>query len=164
MIMSSTTNMLYNYLQNVCKNYALIDSLLEIQKNLYNIQKPLWSFIHFAPFTTTSGRDKVVGTSIYSDWTQVIQFPQNSEQMSRFNTRLSRLCFALKKDIVNHRDIQLVFFFNRDRCQSIMNVYSNNLHTTVNFLSNNIHNLLSMEENLNVRNAKQYLSISLLLI
>jgi len=67
---------------------------------------------------------------------------------------LSRLHFALKRDIVDHRDIQLLSFFNRGRCQFLMNVYSDNLHTAVDFLAGealNILNLLYMGEDFNIR-------------
>ena len=72
MSMYSTTNMLRIYLQNVQKNYVLVDSLLESQKNLYDIlfiQELPWNFIHFAPSTTASGGDEVVGTPIHPEWT-----------------------------------------------------------------------------------------------
>jgi len=42
--------------------------------------------------------------------------------------RLSRLYFAFRRDIVNYKDIQLLFFFNRGRCQFFINVYSDSLH------------------------------------
>ena len=48
MNMSSTTNIIRIYSQNVQKNYVLVDSLLESQKDLYDIlfiQKPPWNFI-----------------------------------------------------------------------------------------------------------------------
>ena len=142
----------------------LVDSLLEFQKDLYDIlfiQEPLWNFIRFAPSTTTSGGDEVVGAPIHPDWTQVVQFPQSSEQIPRvmcfIHSRLSRLCFALRRDIVDHRNIQLLSFFNRGQCQFLMNVYSDDLHTAVDFLSNaapNIPHLLYMGGDFNVRNAE----------
>ena len=120
MNMSGTTDIICIYSQNVQKNYMLVDSLLESQKDLYNIlfiQKPPWNFICFAPSTTASGGDEVVGAPIHPDWTQVVRFPQSFEQTPRvmcfIHSRLSRLCFALRGDIVNHRDIQLLSFFNR---------------------------------------------------
>ena len=60
------------YSQNVWKNYVLVDSLLESQKDLYNIlfiQEPPWNFISFAPSTTASGGDEVVGDPIHPEWT-----------------------------------------------------------------------------------------------
>ena len=48
--MSSTTNMLCIYSQNVQKNYVLVDSLLGFQKDLYDIlfiqNGPRWSNFH----------------------------------------------------------------------------------------------------------------------
>ena len=75
--MSGTTDMIRIYSQNVRKNYVLVDSLLESQKDLYDIlfiQEPLWNFIHFAPSTTVSGGDEVIGAPIHPDWTQVVLF------------------------------------------------------------------------------------------
>ena len=107
--MSGTTNILCIYSQNVWKNYVLVDSLLESQKDLYDIlfiQEPPWNFIRFAPFITSPGGQKVVGAPIHPEWTQVVWFLQDSEQTPRvIHSRLSRLCFALRRDIVNHRDI-----------------------------------------------------------
>ena len=164
MNMSSTTDMFRIYSQNVRKNYVLVDSLLESQKDLYDIlfiQEPPWNFIRFAPSTTASGGDEVVGAPIHPDWTQVVRFPQNSEQTPRvmcfIHSRLSRLHFAFKRDIVDHRDIQLLFFFNRGRCQFLMNIYSDDLHTAVDFLSNaalNIPHLLYIGGDFNVRDAE----------
>ena len=51
------------------------------------------------------------------------------------HSRLSRLHFALRRDIVDYKDIQLLSFFNRGRCQFLMNVYSDDLYTAVDFLS-----------------------------
>ena len=53
----------------------LLDSLLESQKDLYDIlfiQEPPWNFIRFAPSTTAPGGDEVVGAPIHPDWTQVV--------------------------------------------------------------------------------------------
>jgi len=168
--MSSTTNIIRIYSQNVQKNYVLVDSLLESQKNLYDIlfiQEPPWNFIQFAPSTSSPGGQEVIGAPIYPEWTQVVRFPQDSEQMPRvmcfIHSRLSRLCFALRRDIVDHRDIQLLSFFNRGRCQFLMNVYSDDLHTAVDFLSRealNIPNLLYMGRDFNIRNAEWDPSVS----
>ena len=162
--MFSTANLLYIYLQNVCKNYALVDSLLEKQKNQYNIlliQEPLQNFICFILFTTTPREDEVVDTPIYLNQTQVVQFLQNSKQIPRviyfIQFRLSRLCFSLRRDIVDYRDIQLLFFFNREKCQFLMNIYFDSLYT-IDFLSNkalNISNLLYIRGDFNIRYTEQ---------
>ena len=118
------------YLQNVYKNYVLVDTFLEFQKDLYNIffvQEPLWNFIWHAPSTTSLEGDKVVGASIHPDWTQVVCLPRVSESppqvMAFIYTRLSRLRFALRRDIIDHWDILLLSFFNRNECHFLMNVY-----------------------------------------
>ena len=43
MNMSSTTNIIRIYSQNVRKNYVLVDSLLESQKDLYDILGALFN-------------------------------------------------------------------------------------------------------------------------
>ena len=94
---SLSTLLSYNT-QNVRKNYVLVDSLLEFQKDLYNIlfiQEPPWNFIWFASSTSSPGGQEVVSAPIYPEWTQVVRFPQNSEQTPRvmcfIHSRLSRL-------------------------------------------------------------------------
>ena len=122
--MCSITNIICIYSQNVWKNYVLVDSLLESQKDLYTIlfiQEPPWNFIQFAPSTTSPGGQEVIGALIHPEWTQVVQFPQDSKQIPRvicfIHSRLSRIRFSLRRNIVNYRDIQLLSFFNRGRCQ-----------------------------------------------
>ena len=112
MNMSGTTNILHIYSQNIWKNYVLVDSLLKLQKDLYDIlfiQEPSWNFIQFAPSTSSPGGWEVIGAPIHPEWTQVVQLPQDSEQTPRvmcfIHSRLSRLCFAFRRDIVDHRDI-----------------------------------------------------------
>jgi len=83
--MCSTTK-LRIYSQNVHKNYALVDTFLESQKDHYDIffvQEPLWNFIQYAPSTVSLKGDKVVGTPIHLDWTQVVRVPKNSEDIPR---------------------------------------------------------------------------------
>ena len=115
------------------------------------------SVVVLTELRTTGSWLGVVGAPIHPDWTQVVQFPQNSEQTPRvmcfIHSRLSRLHFALRRDIVDHRDIQLLSFFNRGQCQFLMNVYSDDLYTAINFLSNaapNIPHLLYMGGDFNV--------------
>ena len=98
----------------------------------------------------------------------MVRFPQDSEQTPRvmcfIHSRLSRLCFSLRRDIVDYRNIQLLSFFNRSRCQFIINVYSDDLHTAVDILTRealNIPNLLYMGRDFNIRDTEWDLSVSL---
>ena len=80
--MCSTTK-LRIYLQNVRKNYALVDTFLESQKDHYDIffvQEPPWNFIRYAPSTVSLEGDKVMGAPIHPDWTQVVRVPKDSEE------------------------------------------------------------------------------------
>ena len=86
-----------------------------------------------------------------------------SRVMCFIGSRLSSLYFALERNIINHRDIQPLFFFNRGRFQFLMNIYSNSLHTTVDFLFSkalNISNLLYIEEDFNDKDVKWDPSVS----
>ena len=68
MNMSSTTNIIRIYSQNVQKNYMLVDSFLESQKDLYDIlfiQEPPWNFIQLAPSTSSPSGQEVVGAPIH---------------------------------------------------------------------------------------------------
>ena len=83
LIMCSTTK-LHIYSQNVCKNYALVDTFLESQKDHYDIffvQEPPWNFIRYASSTVSLEGDKVVGAPIHPDWTQVVRVPKDSEDI-----------------------------------------------------------------------------------
>ena len=65
--MCSTTK-LHIYSQNVRKNYVLVDTLLEAQKDHYDIffvQEPPWNFIRYAPSAVSLEGDKVVGAPIH---------------------------------------------------------------------------------------------------
>ena len=77
--------------------------------------------------------------------------------MCFIHSKLSRLHFSLRRDIVNYKDIHLLSFFNKERCQFLINVYSDSLYTPVDFLFNkvpNIPNLLYIRGDFNIRDAK----------
>jgi len=152
------------YLQNVCKNYALVDTFLESQKNSYDIffvQEPPWNFIQHTPSTSSLEGDKVVGAPIHPDWTQVVRLPRDSESppwvMAFIHTCLSRLRFALRRDVIDHRDILLLFFFDRNECHFLINMYSDDHHSAVKFMLDqviDIPNLLYMGGDFNIRDAE----------
>ena len=77
--------------------------------------------------------------------------------MAFIHTRLSRLRFALRRDVNDHQDILLLFFFNRNKCHFLMNVYSDHHHSAIKFMLDqviDIPNLLYMGGDFNVRDAK----------
>ena len=168
--MCSTTK-LRIYSQNIRKNYALVDTFLESQKDHYDIffvQEPPWNFIHYAPSTISLEGDKVVGAPIHPDWTQVVQVLRDSEDVPRviafIYSRLSRLKFSLRRDVVDHHDILLLSFFNRGEYHFLMNVYSDDRHSAVKFMLDqiiDIPNLLYMGGDFNIRDAEWDPSVSL---
>ena len=63
------------------------------------------------------------------------------------NIRLKSFCFSLWKNIINHRNILLISFFNNN------NIYSNSSHSALKYLKDtevNIHNVLIMTEDFNI--------------
>jgi len=67
--------------------------------------------------------------------------------MAFIYSRLSRLRFSLKRDMVDHCDILLLSFFNREECYFLMNVYSDDRHSAVKLMLDqiiDIPNLLYM--------------------
>ena len=72
------------------------------------------------------------------------------------NIRLSSLCFSFYKDIINHRDILLLSFFNNGDIFWIMNAYSDSFHSAIKYLKDtelNIRNILIMIGNFNIHNS-----------
>jgi len=108
-----------------------------------------------------------VGAPIHPDWTQVVRVPKDSEDVPRvmafIHSRRSRLRFSLRRDVVDHRDILLLSFFNKGECHLLMNVYSDNRHSAVKFMLDqviDIPNLLYMGGDFNIRDAERDPSVS----
>ena len=80
--------------------------------------------------------------------------------MAFIHSRLSRLRFSLRRDVVDYRDILLLSFFNRGECHFLMNVYSDDRHSAVKFMLDQIPNLLYMGGDFNIRDAEWDPSVS----
>ena len=94
-------------------------------------------------------------------------FVNNSSSTNNFlrvityiNIRLSFFYFFLYKDIYNHRDILLVFFFNKNNVFFLIDIYSDSSQSALKYLKDtevNIHNVLIMTGNFNIsRDLKKY--------
>jgi len=71
------------------------------------------------------------------------------------NIRISRLCFLLKKDIFNYRDINLVSFFNCSCLYFFINIYLDDQQSILKYLKDteaNLNNVLIIMEDFNIRN------------
>ena len=101
-----------------------------------------------------------MGTSHHPNWITFARISSEEKDFSRVlayvNIHLFSLCFLLQKDIINHRDISLISFFNNNTCFHIMNVYSDSSHTALKYLKDtevNIDNIVLMTGNFNIRNS-----------
>ena len=101
-----------------------------------------------------------MGTCHYPNWIVFARFPSDRSDSPRvisyINIHLSLLCFLLYKDIINHRDISLISFFNSNICYYIMNVYSDSSHTALKYLKDtevNIKNVLLITGDFNIRDS-----------
>ena len=101
-----------------------------------------------------------MGICHYPNWITFARFPSDRldslRVISYVNIYLSLLCFLLCKDIINHRDISLISFFNSNVCYYIMNVDSDSSHTALKYLKDTevyIENILLMTGDFNIRDS-----------
>jgi len=151
------------FLQNVRKNKILTDLILETQKNIFNIiliQEPAQSLLRRIPSNTNPEGDPLYGTPNHSDWMLFTQDYNNIENYPRvatyINKQLSRMRFSLRKDLINHCDINIIDFHNGQDVQFIINIYSDSNQTAIQTLHNNIRNIsnmIIMTGDFNIRNS-----------
>jgi len=148
--------------QNVCKNSLNVNTLLEIlvHFDIILIQEPPWSKICKIPSTSYCEREPLMDTSHHSNWISFSRISLDDKDFPRvityINIRLSSLRFLLCKDIIDHRDISLISFFNNNVCYYILNVYSNSSHTALKYLKDtevNIDNIVLMTGDFNIRDS-----------
>jgi len=102
--------------------------------------------------------DELVGVPNHLNWLTFSRNPMVDSDFSRvvtyINIKLLSLHFLLQKDILNHRDILLISFFNNNKLFFLMNVYSDSSQLALKYLKNteiNIRNLLIMTRDFNIR-------------
>ena len=72
------------------------------------------------------------------------------------NVKLISLRFLLRKDILNHHNINLIFFFNHSIICFILNIYLDNHQNTLKYLKNteiNLNNVLIIIEDFDIRDS-----------
>jgi len=102
----------------------------------------------------------LVGVVNYPNW---LTFARESNLVNDFpkvviyiNIRLFSLHFSLQKDIINHKDILLVLFFNNNKIFWLMNVYSDSSYSALKYLKDievNIHNLSIITSDFNIHDS-----------
>ena len=152
------------FLQNVHKNSLIVTTLLEIltQFDIILIQELPWSEICKIPSILCSEGKPLMGTSHHPNqisYTRISLVDNDFLRVITYvNIHLSSFHFLLHKDIINHRDISLISFFNNNICYYILNVYSDSSHTALKYLKDtevNIDNIILMTGDFNIRNILQ---------
>ena len=132
---------------NVARSYEHVDSFLERNKSRFDIvflQEPPWKRIRSAPSTRSKEGDDVTGAPNHPDWLAIVRPPDADEAprvMAYVSRRLASYRPALRRDIVDHRDIMLLSLFTGREPMHLLNVYSDAQHTAITWLSRNIARL-----------------------
>ena len=148
--------------QNVQKNSLIMNTILEVKANfnIVFIQELSWSTIHSVPSSRNCEEEFLVGIINHPNW---LTFARSSEAKNDYlrviiyvNIRLSSLCFSHCKDVIKHRDILLISFFNNNNIFWLMNVYPNSSHSALKYLKDTkvcIWNLLIMTGDFNIHDS-----------
>jgi len=112
-------NILKLFSQNVCKNSLIVNTILETHMSfdIVFIQEPPWSTIYTIPSSTSSKGEELVGVPHHPNLLTFARTPTNQLDSLRvftyINIHISCLCFSLRNDIFNYRDISCISFFNQ---------------------------------------------------
>ncbi|CAA7269043.1 unnamed protein product [Cyclocybe aegerita] len=87
--------------------------------------------------------DEVIGTPKHPDWLQMVRIKEGEvpRVIAYVSTRLSRYRPAMRRDIVDHRDILVLSLFSGGEVLNLMNVYSDDQHTAIEHLAARVHSL-----------------------
>ena len=146
------------FLQNVQKNSVIVTTILKslTHYDIILIQKLPWSEIRKIPSTLCSEGKPLIGSCYHPNWITYARIPSTDSNFPRvityINICLSSLRFLLRNDIINHRDIGLISFFNNNVCFYILNIYSDSLHSALKYLKDTEVNIL-MTGNFNIRDS-----------
>ena len=148
--------------QNVQKNNLIINTILEtcFEFNVVFIQEPFWSTIHAILSSKSRDGKELVGVPNHPNWLVFANSSLNIHDYPRVityvNIRLSSFWFSLHKDILNHRDILLIFFFINNNIFFLINIYSNSSLSALKYLKDtevDIPNVLIMIGDFNIRDS-----------
>ena len=148
--------------QNVRKNSIITSSILEsyTQFDIILIQEPPWSEIRKIPSADNCEGEPLIGSCHHPNWIAFSRTPKDNNDFPRVisyvNICLSSLRFLFRKDIFDHRNINIISFSNNGRCHYILNIYSDSSHTALKYLKDtevNINNVLLMTGDFNIRDS-----------
>ena len=128
--------------QNVRKNNLIVNTILEfkVDFNIFFIQELSWSTICSLPSSNNCEGEPLVSVTNHPNWltfsrpsTTKYDYPKLAIYI---NIRLATLHFTLYKNIIDHRDILLISFFNNNDIFWLMNIYSDLSHSALKYLKN----------------------------
>ncbi|KXN92968.1 hypothetical protein AN958_09092 [Leucoagaricus sp. SymC.cos] len=131
--------------QNVNRNYAHLDMLLDNIKDTFDIvfiQEPPWRTIRQMVLTTSPEGDDVMGAPKHPTWLYMVRTPTDGRPphvMAYVHRRLARLRPSMWQDIIDHQDIFVLSLFTSKGVVNFLNVYSDNAHTAINLLSREVN-------------------------
>ncbi|KAF9442278.1 hypothetical protein P691DRAFT_681814 [Macrolepiota fuliginosa MF-IS2] len=132
--------------QNICKNNFSTSVLLERLKDSIDIiflQEPPWSRIRSTPSTVSLEGDNVVGTPKHPDWVCMVCLPHPGEQhprvMAYVHSCLSLMRPAIRPDLIDHHNVQIVSLYSKGEAFYFMNIYSDTQHTAIDLLSREVN-------------------------
>ena len=122
------------------------------------IQELSWTFIQSIPSFISYEGEELVGVPNYPNWTI---FSRNSFQacnslkvITYINICIFSLHFSLWNDILSHRDISCISFFNCGSIYYLINIYSDLSQSALKYLKDtkiNINNIFIMTGDVNIR-------------
>ena len=145
--------------QNIRKNNFIINTILEVNHNfdIIFIQELSWTTMRSISSSDNWESVLLVNISNYPNWLTFVREPDMINDCLKFiifiNIRLLSFCFSFHKDIINHRDILLISFFNNSDIFWIMNIYLDSFHSAIKYFKDtevNICNLLVMTGDFNI--------------
>ena len=150
------------FLQNMWKNNLIINTILETQFefDILFIQEPSWLTICSIPSSKSKDGKELIRVPNYSNWLVFANKSSNIHDCSRvityINTKLSPLCFSLRKDILSHRDISIISLHINNNIFFLINIYSGSSQSALKYLKDtrvDIPNVLVMAGNFNIRDS-----------
>ena len=148
--------------QNVRKNSLITNTILESYSHydILLIQEPPWSEIRKIPSSSNCEGEPLIGSCHHPNWTAFSRTPKDKNDSPRVisyvNIRLKYLRFLFRKDIFDHRDVNIISFSNNSICYYILNIYSDSSHSAVKYLKDtevDISNVLIMTGDFNIRDS-----------
>ncbi|KAF8955880.1 hypothetical protein BDZ97DRAFT_1672757, partial [Flammula alnicola] len=126
---------------NVARDGMSLDVILSTCTNIYDIifvQEPPWRHIRTAPSAKTRKGEDVIGAPNHPDWLAMVRAPTTADErprvMTYVSTRLARYRPSVRRDVIDHPDIQVLSLSTSAETFFLMNVYSDADHGAINWL------------------------------